>query len=213
MSRVNCCRVMIAVAVLAGAIAADSGNMLRVHFGPLWPRELLHSDKPTQWDLGLAYGLMIDNKVGVGVGVDFMWNRTAEEVPVAGHPDLVRLTRSESSYLFPVYAFVTVDPMSRLVVHPALTFNLGYNSMVYNSDDEQELSTGTVPEDDPDGYYFGWFIRPGLDAIVNLGENAGLFVGVDYQWADVRSAKTEGNTYQRRNMSGVGVKGGLRVVF
>jgi len=204
---------MIAAVVLAGAIAADAGNMLRLHIGPLWPRVLLDSDKPTQWDLGLGYGFMFDKIVGIGVGVDFMWNRVVDEVPVAGEPGVYEMTRRESSYLFPVYGIVIVDPISRFVVHPALTFNLGYNSMVYNCDDEQELTTGTAPDDDPDGYYFGWFIRPGLDAIVNLGESAGLFVGVDYQWASTRSAKTEDGKYRRRNMSGVGVKGGLRVVF
>jgi hypothetical protein len=115
--------------------------------------------------------------------------------------------------VFPVYGFVTIDPISRFVVHPALTFDLGYNSMVYNVDNEEELVTGVEPDRDPDGYYFGWFIRPALDAIVNLGENAGLFIGVDYQWANTRSAKTEGNTYRRRNMSGPGVKAGLRVIF
>jgi hypothetical protein len=213
MSRIPVLRAMVVSVVLAGAVVAEGGSMLRLHIGPLWPRELLHSDKPTQWDLGLGYGIMVDKIIGVGVGMDFMWNRTANEVPVDSEPGLVELTRRESSYLFPVYAFVTIDPMSRFVVHPALTFNLGYNSMVYNFDDEQELTTGKAPENDPDGYYFGWFIRLALDALVNLGENAALFVGVDYQWANTRSAKTEDNTYQRRNMGGVGVKGGLRVIF
>jgi hypothetical protein len=195
-------------------VSASAGKMLALQFGPLWPRDLLSTDKPTAWNAGLRYGVLVDRKVGVGVGVDFLWNRTVDEKPVEnGPPGLYEVTRQEKSFMFPVSAFVYVDPLSMYRVHPAATFAVGYNSMVYTFDDEQELTTGQVRDEDPDGYYFGFYAKLGIDALVNLSENSALFTGVEYQWANTRSAKTEENTYRRRNMGGVGVRLGLRLAM
>jgi len=188
--------------------------MLTLQFGPVWPRDLLQTEKPTAWNAAVRYGILVDQKIGAGVGVDFLWNRTVDEKAVdGGPPNLYAVTRQETSFMFPVSAFVFVDPLSAYRVHPAATFSVGYNSLVYQFDDEQELTSGEVRDNDPDGYYLGVYLKLGIDAMVNLSENSALFTGLEYQWANTRSAKTDGNLYHRRNMSGLGIRLGVRLAM
>jgi hypothetical protein len=208
------------MALLAGFLAATgmtqatpaAENLLGARFNFVWPRDLLHTDKPTAFDVGLNYGIAVDRIFDIGAGVDFLWNRTVDEVrvdTVAG-ADIYEVTRKRQSYMFPVYVFIGFDPISKYRVHPAGTFSIGDNSMVYSYDDQEELTSGKAADNDPDGYYFGLYMKLALDALVNIGENSALFAGVDYQWADTRSSKTEGNTYWRRDMGGVGVRLGIK---
>lgn len=207
-----------AAVILSLSATAMADNMMLLRFGALWPRRLLETDKPTAWDIGAQYGVMVDNKIGIGAGIDLLWNRTVDEKKVVDETDptleLYRITRQEKTYMFPVYVFAYVDPFSRLIVHPAISFAAGYNSMVYSFDDEDELTHGVVKDHDPDGYYFGLYMKLAADALVNLGDNSALFVGIDYQWANTRSAKKyEDGTYHRRDMGGIGLRAGVRVVL
>ncbi len=207
-----------AAAIVTVAATAGAENMMMLRFGALWPRKLLETDKPTAWDIGAQYGVMVDNKIAIGAGVDLLWNRTVDEKKVVDTADanleLYRITRQEKTYMFPVYVFAYVDPFSRFIVHPAISFAAGYNSMVYRFDDEDELTQGKVKDHDPDGYYFGLYMKLAADALVNLGDNSALFAGVDYQWADVRSAKKyDDGSYHRRDMGGIGLRAGVRVVL
>jgi hypothetical protein len=202
-----------ALLVIVTSAAASTENIVMLRFGPLWPRELLNTDKPTAWNVGLSYGVAPGRKVGVGVGIDFLWNRTVNEKPVTGQPGLYEVTRSEQSYMFPLSLFFYLDPIEQYVVHPAATLNVGYNSMFYSFDDEQELDSGKVSDADPDGYYYGLYVKLALDALVNIGEAGAFFLGVDYQWANTRSAHHDGNTYRRRDMSGIGIRAGFRLLL
>ena len=124
------------------------------------------------------------------------------------------INEQEKSYMFPVYAFAYLDPLAYLGVHPATSFCVGYNSMVYNKDKKEDLDTTTqqLEPRDSDGYYYGLFIKAAVDAIFNIGQSSGLFLGVEYQWAKVRKKETA-NTYWIRNMGGVGIRGGLMMEF
>jgi hypothetical protein len=116
--------------------------------------------------------------------------------------------------MFPLSLFFYLDPMEKFVVHPAATFNVGYNSMVYNFDDAQALDTGArVSGADPNGYYYGLYVKLALDGLVNIGEAGAFFIGADYQWANTRSAHHSGDPYFRRDMSGVGVRAGFRLLI
>ncbi|MBD3239681.1 MAG: hypothetical protein GF331_03785 [Chitinivibrionales bacterium] len=209
--------VICATVILSTTASTAAEKMMLLRFGALWPRKLLETDKPTAWDIGAQYGVLVDKKIGIGMGVDLLWNRTVDEKKVENPANpadsLYEITRRESSFMFPVYAFAYIDPFSRFIVHPAISFAAGYNSMIYNFDNEDELRGGEVMDHDPDGYYFGLYMKLAADALVNLGENSALLVGIDYQWANVRSAKTYENKYHRRDMGGIGLRAGVRVVL
>jgi hypothetical protein len=203
--------ILAAAVLIAGLLAQPlAGNMLQARFGAFWPKVLLQTDKPTAWDVGLQYGLLVDEKVGVGAGIDLFWNRTVAETEVA--TGVYKVTFEEKTYMFPVYAYLYFDPLSRLIVHPAATFQVGYNSMIYKYDNADEVAAGDTVTYDPDGYYFGLYLKVAADAMVNLGESSAIFLGVDYQWAKPRSATDdETGTYRKRNMGGIGLRVGLKL--
>ena len=71
--------VLLGLLIASVVTTVNADNMLRMRFGALWPRKLLETEKPTAWDVGIEYGFIADEKIGVGAGIDLLWNRTVDE--------------------------------------------------------------------------------------------------------------------------------------
>jgi hypothetical protein len=175
-------------------------KLLTLQIGPSWP-----TITSSAWDAEVMYGLFIDKKVGFGIATDFLWNTRTQE---QDNPDGSKTTlKDESSYMYPVMGFIVFDPLPYQVIHPMVNFKIGYNSLSYNL---------TMLNNDPKlphtGYYFGLIIQAGLDGVYNLGEQAAAFFGIEYQWADTKTAENNG-VFWRRDMSGAGIHVGFRFLL
>ena len=199
-----------ALLVIIPLVSLSAESFVSLTAGPCWPRALLREDgRKTTGDASLAYGFIFDRKVGMGVGIDLFWNTRADRRKEPNGKLVDTLTRS--SYMFPLYGFVVVDPLSHLFVHPALTAQVGYNSLAYSL--SKEDSSGSLePQGDAGGYYFGLFFRLLLDANYDFAEHAGLTAGAFYQWAESRQATTK-TKYWPRDMSAFGLRAGFRFIF
>ncbi len=204
------CIVALAVSATAQTKTVD------LRFGPVWPRDLLDSEKATAWDAAVGYGVTVDRVVGFGIVADFMWNRN-EKTETIGSIEVPY--QDVGTYMFPVSGFIVLDPVPDLVVRPVLRFAVGYNSLIYNYDIDTSLSDEQSDQVDPDGYYYGLYLKPSLEAAYNFTEAAGVYAGLEYQWAKTTSAKEytiedDGETRTGNrvyNMSGLGLRMGLRL--
>ena len=195
--------------MLSGIVAATNAErMLSMKIGMTWPRALLSTGMPTG-DAEVNYGIIVDKKVAVGVSGNFLWNVQSEDdtVGTAGHHKIIS---AQQSYMFPIMGFFQLDPVPDLIVHPVATFKIGYNSMIY-SYTEAEDNGGTAKPLSP--YFYGMIIKASAEALYDLGEQSSLFIGMEYRWADTKTNSNESDWFDKRNMGGIGLFAGFRLIL
>jgi hypothetical protein len=189
-------------------------NLLSLKIGTTWPQALLSTGIPSG-DAELEYGLIIDRKIGFGVVGDFLWNTRSKDVkdPSTGQ---YRIVSADKSFMFPILGFVMIDPVPNLIVHPSAQFQIGFNSM-YSITTGQNIDTISTPHDTTttshSDYYYGLIMKAIVDANYNLGESSTIFLGVEYQWAGTKTQSNTNGLFNKRDMSGVGLRAGFRVAF
>jgi hypothetical protein len=175
-----------------------SERLFSLQIGPTWP-----TATSSAWNAELMFGTFVDKKVGFGIAADFLWNTLTQEAD-AGNGQM-RTIKDESSYMYPIMGFIVFDPMPYQIIHPLLKFEIGYNSLQYHVDP-------AVLPDHP-GYYYGMIVKLGIDGLYNLGEQAAIFLGLEYQWADTKTTKDGQGFFSRRDMSGTGLSVGFRFLL
>ena len=191
--------------------SASAERMLEIKIGPTWPRELLSTGIPTG-DAEILYGFIIDKKVAFGIAGNFLWNARSKDVQVrdtASGAVHNKIVNGQSSFMFPIMGFFQIDPVPNLIVHPVAHFQIGYNSMIYNYSEADSAGAQKRPLSP---YFYGLIIKTGADALYNLGERSSLLVGMEYRWADTKTASTKG-LFDKRNMGGIGFSAGFRVTL
>jgi hypothetical protein len=201
------CLAALCFVALAGiAVAPGAEPMLTLTIGPTWPQALLSTGIPSG-DAELEYGMMIDKKVAFGIAGDFLWNVQSKEAKDSTH---FRTISEQKTFMFPIMGFFLLDPVPNLIVHPVGRFQIGYNSMIYSYKQTDNASGTTTPLSP---YFYGLIIKAGADALYNLGEHSSLFLGLEYQWADTRTGSNTNEEFDKRDMSGIGIRAGFRVVL
>ena len=175
-----------------------SEKMFYLKIGPTWP-----SRTSSSWDAEFMYGYFVDKKVGFGVSADFLWNTFTQKRDMGNGYDST--VKEESSYMFPIMGFIVFDPLPYQMIHPVLKFEIGYNSMQYNSN--------PAGQTEHPGYYNGLIVKLGADGLYNLGEQAAVFLGLEYQWADTKTKKDSNGYLSHRDMSGAGIHIGFRFLL
>ena len=205
-------RIMLCVMValtLAGSVRSAE-RLFLLKIGPTWPKELQWSEKPTAWDGAIQSGLIFDRKVAFGGGIDFLWNVNKKAKPISG--TIYRLEKVERTFMFPVSGFFSLDPVPDLLIHPCASIQIGLNTMYYSHKEDSDLPDTTLPN--VDGWYMGFYLKIAADAIFNLGEQSGIFAGFEYQWSKPQKLGVDsGDLFAERNMSGVGIRMGFRVIY
>jgi hypothetical protein len=194
-------------------VPAAAQDMLAIKIGPVWPREIRETERPTAWDAEIGYVRLFDKMIGFGAEVDFLWNRYEEDTTQEGTVDTTTVKLRQNTYLmFPVSGVIVVDPLQGLVVRPVLRGTFGFNMMVNSS--VQYDSLGKEIESPKNGFYYGVIGTAGLDAMYDFGEHASVFAGLEYQWATAKKKKkgTE-NQYYEPKLSGLGIRMGLRFLL
>ena len=193
-------------AIMIGGIfsAAGAQRMLSLKIGTSWPKALLSTANPSG-DAELNYGLIVDERVAFGIAADFLWNVQAKEVPgPTGH---YQTLSAQSTFMFPLMGFFLLDPVPNLIVHPVAHFSIGYNSMIYSYTQKDTAGKSTLSP-----YFYGLIVKTGADALYNIGKQSALFLGVEYRWANTKTASTNG-LFDMRDMSGIGLSAGFRVIL
>jgi hypothetical protein len=187
---------------------ASAEKMLSMKIGMTWPRELLSTGVPTG-DAEVNYGIIIDKKVAIGVSGNFLWNVQSKEEKVdTGGTGHYKTISAQRSFMFPIMGFFQLDPVPDLIVHPVGRFQIGYNSMIYSYTEADSLGNNAKPLSP---YFYGLIMKAGVDAIYDIGENSALFLGMEYRWADTKTATS--GLFDKRNMGGIGLSAGFRVIL
>jgi hypothetical protein len=199
------------ICVASGLMISSNANetFVSLKIGPTWPQELINSGNSTAWDGEFLYGVFVDRKVGFGFATDFLWNAKSQDQldPSTG---LLFVTKSEESYMVPLMGFLVFDPIPTAIIHPMLRFEIGYNSLFYNSKTD---STAHPASNSENGYYYGLIVKIGADGLYNLGEQTAIFAGLEYQWANTQTNANSKGLFARRDMSGIGIRMGFRFLL
>jgi hypothetical protein len=199
--------VLFLVAASAALFLPGAENMFSVKIGTTWPQALL-STGICSGDAALEYGIIIDKKIAFGLTGDFLWNTRSKDVKDTT-PGLWRVQSADKTFMFPILGFFMLDPVPGLIVHPSAQFQIGYNSMISVTsglDQNNKVSTHS-------DYYYGLIIKAIVDACYNIGERSTLFLGLEYQWADTKTNSNTNGLFNKRDMSGIGLRAGFRVAF
>jgi hypothetical protein len=175
----------------------------------MWPQQLLSTGIPSG-DAELNIGAIIDKKIGFGFAADFLWN--IKSVDAKDTTDKWITLSAEKNFMIPVMGYILIDPVPDLIVHPVAKFEIGYNSVIFGSKKRNPTDPEKKIEDRLD-YYYGLILKGCIDALYNLGEQSSVFLGVEYQWAETQTSSDAGDRFRKRDMSGIGLRGGFRVVY
>ena len=197
--------------LLSGTVTATNAErMLSMKIGMTWPRALLSTGMPTG-DAEVNYGIIVDNKVALGVSGNFLWNVQAKEERVQdASTTRYKIVSEQKTFMFPIMGFFQLDPVPDLIVHPVATFKIGYNSMIYSyteADDDGGNANPVSP------YFYGMIIKAGAEALYDLGERSSLFLGMEYRWADTKTNSNASDWFDKRNMGGIGLFAGFRLIL
>jgi hypothetical protein len=194
-------------AASAAIFLPGAENMFSVKIGTTWPQALLNTGI-CSGDAALEYGIIIDKKIAFGLTGDFLWNTRSKDVKDTTTGQW-RVQSADKTFMFPILGFFMLDPVPDLIVHPAAQFQIGYNSMISVTsglDQNNKVSTHS-------DYYYGLIIKAIVDACYNIGERSTLFLGLEYQWADTKTNSNTNGLFNKRDMSGIGLRAGFRVAF
>lgn len=203
--------IIFVAALFIFGVCAPARAALSLSIGMMWPQELLNTGIPSG-DAGLLFGPSFDKKFMFGFAGDFLWNVRIHETQDTSNPGLYKVTSDQKTFMFPLMGFFLIDPVPNFVIHPSVFFSIGYNSMIYNVKNDSSYNTGSTRQSTPvSPYFYGLIIKTGAFANYSLGETSALFIGVEYQWADTKTGDTKNGLFNKRDMSGVGLKAGFRV--
>ena len=202
------CMATFCAILMSGACSlAGAEKLFSMSIGMTWPQALLNTGIPSG-DAEIMYGAMIEKKVGFGVAADFLWNVQTHVAQDTG--GLFKVTSDQKSFMFPIMGFFVIDPFPNLIVHPALHFEIGYNSMIYTVKNDTTNRSSSTPVSP---YFYGLIVKTGIDANYNIGGMSSLFLGLDFQWANTETADTQNGLFNKRDMSGIGLRAGFRVTI
>jgi hypothetical protein len=202
-------------AVSGVLFSINAENMVSIKIGTTWPQALLQTGI-CSGDAALQYGMIIDKKISFGLVGDFLWNTKSLEVK-DDSTGKWRIQHADKCFMFPVMAFFMLDPVPNLIVHPSAQFQIGYNSMVSITTGYDTTGTGNDPakrtETSQSDYYYGLIMKAIVDASYDIGENSAVFLGVEYQWAVTKTSNNKIGLFNKRDMGGIGLRAGFRVIF
>jgi hypothetical protein len=200
--------IICSIALLGGGSSARAEKLFSMGIGMKWPQALLSSGIPTG-DAEVNYGAMVDRKVGFGVAADFLWNvQSDDQKDSSSH--YIAITERKT-FMFPIMGFFLLDPVPNLVIHPVGRFEIGYNSMIYSYKSKDTAAGAAVKPLSP--YFYGLIIKASLDGLYNIGERSALFLGLEFQWAGTSTTNNTEGLFDKRDMSGIGLRAGFRVTI
>ena len=193
-------------------VSAHAEKLIQLKVGPGWPRAIRENKSKTALDASILYGASFDRKVAIGAGVDFLADVNTDDTLLSGN--VYRRNMIEKTFMFPVSGFIALTPIPDFRIHPCISGQVGFNTVYFSHKDNSIESADTAKDYDEDGFYIGFFWQIAADAIFSLSENIGLFAGLEYQWSEPKKVnKDSDDQFTKRNMSGISIRMGLRIVY
>lgn len=207
------CKSIVSLLSIGFFINAFSENTMNIKFSPYWPEVLQNSPKTTAFDISIQTGRSIDRVVSFGAAFDFIWNKSSKKTKLGEH--LYSEELIERSLLFPISGFLSISPLSDLPVSPAISGQAGIAFMHYKDRDidmDTELAIPIIFNEN--GWYFGPFFKLSVDALINVGPRAALFLGPEYTWSEQKKIRrSDPHLFTMRDMSGFGLRFGVSAFF
>jgi hypothetical protein len=207
------------VSALVACLSLSAGALertLRLSIGPAWPHILLDTEKKTAWNAGIAAGVTVDRKIGVGGACSFLWQINREEEQIESYA--TRILDEQKTFMWPLTGYLFINPLPDLIVHPVIEGRIGFNMLYYTESRSDTQPAGSDGQFDPNGLYIGLIGAIGADAHFQIGDNSSLFAGLSYTWTDpTKPSKVElsnGSAVEvHRNMRGIGIRMGVSMTY
>lgn len=181
----------IATCICASTILA-ADNLINLSVGPTWPeaKMIKQSDLKTMWNFSGSWGKVFDKRIIVGAKADLGWHVIRYQGTFAGIDPVTldtlysksdNIYRKTRVFMIPLCGWVAIDPIPQYRFHPVVNAQVGYNSLFWS---ESNYDDGTgVRKDDDFRYYNGFYSKFGIDGMFDLGKQASVFAGFEYQVA------------------------------
>lgn len=190
------------------ATVLTSQTIVNVGIGPTWPKTLRGTEKQIAWNGTVEFGRLFDNIVGVGIDLDFSWNVNDSLVDLNDTTTI--LVSKNKTFMFPVSGMLFFDPIPKFKLHPVIKGQFGLGMMVR---DIEQLDSVTV-ESQRDGFYIGYIGKGSVDAVLDLGDHAAIFVGFEYQAGRLRhKIKKNSNLYTYYSPNSPAIRMGMSILF
>ncbi len=203
--------------VIAGSLSAN--NLINLSVGPTWPeaKMIKTADPKTAWNFSGSWGKVFDKRIIIGAKGDMSWHIEKFEGvfdSIAPNGDSV-YTKSDNIYrktrvfMVPICGWVAIDPIPQYRFHPVINAQVGYNSLFWS---ESNYDDGTgVRKDDKFKYYNGFYSKFGVDGMFDLGKQASIFGGFEYQIAPLYYH--EGNKLQQISFNAPALRFGVSFLY
>jgi hypothetical protein len=189
--------------------------------GIVWP-QTLHTlegfGQRNAWNLGLEWGGFPHKYVGIGGSFGVVWKKTIDDTtadsladPFGGTIIQFSVDRSISRVMFPLQLGVSIDPLADFFLHPVLRAGGGPAMMIYTNRHYTDSIHSKSEYTKASGVYWGFTGHVGADLMLNLGEEARLFFGAEYQFSMLSKREWGTSRVYRQDMSGPAVHIGVRV--
>ncbi len=208
------------VCLLMAAAAASANGYIGFKAGTQWPQTLSKLDAIGQrnaWNLGFEWGGFSDKHIGVGGSFCGIWKRVSDDTLSGSFSDSAGGTITTTSgnhtitrAMFPLQFDLSIDPLPDLLVHPVIRCGGGPAAMIYTN----RYRSDSLFDDEftrTSGVYWGFIGRAGMDIMINIGKEARLLVGGEYQWSRLSNREWGTSNTYRQDMSGPSVYIGVRV--
>lgn len=199
---------MLILILFLGTTSVYAQNLFNFSAGFVWPREdeyihPSHNDG-TAWNAAFEAGRVFSEKITIGAKIDFLWHIETNRATENGISVIVSKSRL---FMFPVSAFLQIDPLAQFMFHPVARVQVGYNSLVLSYKDDKDKEK-TDPQD---GYYNGIITKFGIDGLIDIGKHASIFAGFEYQIAPTERRGSKSAT--EMNMSAPAFRFGVSVLY
>ena len=207
---------LILIFLLLSTTSAEKQFQMKI--GPIWPSALWDTEKPTAWDASMQTGSVFDDRVTIGGAIDFLWYKDVKELKTystnSQNSTISQVEVLQRTLMFPVTAFLSISPTPDLFVQPCFSGYVGLNTMYLSYKGDTIKIEPSSYKLKGSGWYMGLIWKIAGDAVIRLGNNSSLICGIEYQWTKPRKlGDNNGNLYIRRDMSGVGIRLGVKVSY
>ncbi len=200
---------------VAAFTASAFEQTLRLWIGPTWPREMLETEQKTAWNAGVAAGVTVDRKIGIGGEIDFLWqvNRQEEEID----DGISVILDEQKTFMWPILGYLYISPIPDFLVYPVIEGQIGFNLLYYKGDLAESQPTAVDDDFDRNGLYLGLIGKAIADAHVRIGDNSSLFAGLAYTWSNPSKTKKIERNGQKlkahRAMRGLAIRMGIALLY
>lgn len=204
----------IAAVALIATCAFSADNVMNFSIGPTWPKSdhVKENHPQVAWNGSAEWGKVFDKRIIVGAKMDFSWHVTRKEGTwndtTLMYDDTDNIYRKYRLFMVPVSLWFGIDPVPQYRFHPVVHMQIGYNSLFYK---ELNYEGSETPDKDEFKYYKGFISKFGIDGMFDLGKQASIFAGFEYQIAPLYYS--DGNKLKEMSFNAPAIRLGVSFLY